>query len=95
VHGHPVSSLESVRLFLSGLKTAGVGRKILWEKDLAARYSVFKELSLTAFAGAILNEIEMRRKVRCHKGLWKTLEGQRPRLFPDLPPSPDSAVLSI
>jgi hypothetical protein len=44
----------------------------MWGKDLAARYSVFKELFVTAFAGAILNEFEMRRKVRCHKGgLWK------------------------
>jgi hypothetical protein len=72
VHRHPVSPLESVRRFLSRLKTAGLGRKIFWEKDLARRYSVFKELFLTAFAGAIMNEFEMRRKVRCHKGgLWK------------------------
>ena len=47
----PVSPLESVRLFLSGLKTAGEGCKILWGEDLAKRYSVFKELFLTAFAG--------------------------------------------
>jgi hypothetical protein len=80
VHGHPVSSLESVRLFLSGLKTAGLGRKILWGKDLAARYSVFKELFLTAFAGAIMHEFEVGRKVRCHTGgLWKTVGGPRPR----------------
>jgi hypothetical protein len=78
VHRHPVSSLESVRLFLSGLKTAGLGRKILWGKDLAARYSVFKEPFLTAFAGAILSEFEMRRKVRCHTGeLWKTVGVQK------------------
>jgi hypothetical protein len=68
VHRHPVSPLESVWLFLSELKTAGLVRKILWGKDLVERYSVFKELFLTAFAGAILNEFEMRRKVRCHMG---------------------------
>jgi hypothetical protein len=68
MHRHPVSPLESVRLFLSGLKTTGAGRKILWGKDLAKRYSVFKELFLTSFAGAIMNEFEMRRKVRCHNG---------------------------
>ena len=62
MYRHPVSPLESVKLFLSGLKTAGVGRKILWGKDLAERYSVFKELFLTAFAGAIMNESEMNRK---------------------------------
>ena len=72
MHRHPVSPLESVRLFLSRLKTAGLGRKILWGKDLAERYSVFKELFLTAFAGAIMHDFEMRRKVRCHTGgLWK------------------------
>jgi hypothetical protein len=75
VHRHPVSSLESVRLFLSGLKTDGVDGKILWGKDLARRYSVFKELFLTAFAGAILNEFEMRRKVRCHIGAVEKLCG--------------------
>jgi hypothetical protein len=38
-------------------------------------YSVFKELFLTACAGAIMNEFEMRRKVRCHRsGLWKSAE---------------------
>jgi hypothetical protein len=58
--------LESVKLFLSGLKTVVSGRKILWGKDLAKRHSVFKELLLTAFAGAMMNEFEMRRKVRCH-----------------------------
>ncbi len=47
---HSVSYLESVTRFLSRLKTAGLGRKILWRKDLATRYSVFKELSLTACA---------------------------------------------
>jgi hypothetical protein len=74
VHRHPVSPLESVKLFLSGLKTAGLGHKILWGKDLAERYSIFKELFLTAFAGAIMNESEMNRKVRCHTGgLWKTV----------------------
>jgi hypothetical protein len=51
--------LESVRRFLSGLKTAGLGRKILLEKDLAKRYSDFKELFLAAFAGAMMNEFEM------------------------------------
>lgn len=56
-----------MRQFLSGLKTAGVGRKTLKGKGLAKRYSVFKELLVTAFAGAIMNEFEMRRKVRCHK----------------------------
>ena len=46
-------------------------------KDLAARYSVFNELVLTAFAGAILNEFEVRRKVRCHRvGLWKICADQ-------------------
>lgn len=75
---HPVSYLESVKLFLSGLKTAGPSRKILWGKDLAARYSVFNELFLTASAGAIMNEFEMRRKVRCHRGnLWKAVENYR------------------
>jgi hypothetical protein len=68
MHWHPVSPLESVKLFLSGLKTAGDGRNILWGKDLAKRYSVFKELFLTAFAGAMMNEIEIGRKVRCHNG---------------------------
>jgi hypothetical protein len=68
VHRHPVSPLESAKPFLSRLKTAGVGRKILWGKDLARRYSVFKEPFLTAFAGAIMNEFEMGRKLRCHKG---------------------------
>jgi hypothetical protein len=68
VRRHLVSPLESVRQFLSGLKTAGVGRKTLNGKDLARRYSVFKELLLTAFAGAIMNEFKMRRKVRCHNG---------------------------
>jgi len=77
VHRHPVSPLESVTLFLSRLKTAGLGRKILWGKDLAKRYSVFKEPFLTAIAGAIMNEFEMRRKVRCHTGgLWKTVGGE-------------------
>ena len=71
---HPVSYLESVKLFLSGLKTVGLGHKILRGKGLAARYSVFNEQFLTASAGAMMNEFEMRRKVRCHKaGLWKTL----------------------
>jgi hypothetical protein len=56
-----------VKLFLSGLKTAGLGRKILWGKDLAARYSVFNELFLTSSAGAMMNELFLRRKVRCHK----------------------------
>ena len=37
------------------------------------RYSVFKELFLTALGGTIMNEFEMGRKVRCHMGLWKTL----------------------
>ena len=80
MHGHPVSSLESVRLFLSGLKTAGLGGKILWGKGLAMGYSVFNELFLTASAGAILNEFEMARKVRCHRGgLWRILGDQGPR----------------
>jgi hypothetical protein len=57
-----------VRQFLSGLKTAEVVRKTLKGKALAKRYSVFKELLVTAFAGAIMNEFEMRRKVRCHNG---------------------------
>jgi hypothetical protein len=48
---HPVSYLESVKPFLSRLKTAGLVRKILWGKDLAAQYSVFNELFLTASAG--------------------------------------------
>jgi hypothetical protein len=56
-----------VRLFLSGLKTAGFGGKILWGRDLATRYSVFNELFLTASAGAMMKEFEMGRKVRCHR----------------------------
>ena len=68
MHWHPVSSLESVTRFLSRLKTSGPSRKIFSGKDLATRYSVFNELFLTAFAGAILNEFEMKRKVRCHNG---------------------------
>ena len=61
-----------MRLFLSGLKTAGLGGKILWGKGLATRYSVFNELFLTACAGAMMNEFEMGCKVRCHRGrLWK------------------------
>src|SRR5580704_13366342 len=73
---HPVSHLESVTLFLSRLKTSRLGRKILWENDLATRYSVFKERFLTAFAGTMMDEFEGRRKVRCHKGvLWKTFWG--------------------
>jgi hypothetical protein len=74
VHGHPVSPLESVKRFLSRLKTAGVGRKILWGNDLAKRYSVFKELLLTAFAWAIVKEFEMRCKVRCHNGAVEIIE---------------------
>jgi len=46
--------------------------KYCYGKDLAAGYSVFKELFLTAFARAMMNEFEVGRKVRCHKaGLWK------------------------
>jgi hypothetical protein len=41
------------------LKNAGLGRKILLGKDLAERHSDFKELFLTAFAGAMMNEFEM------------------------------------
>ena len=75
---HAVSYLESVRPFLSGLKTAGLGRKILWGKGLTARYSVFNELFLTASAGAIMKELFLRRKVRCHKvGLWRAVENYR------------------
>jgi hypothetical protein len=75
---HPVNSLESVMLFLSRLNTAGLGRKTLWGRDLTTRYSVFNELFLTASARAMMNEFEMRRKVRCHKsGLWKTVGGQK------------------
>jgi len=41
------------------------------------RYSVFKELFVTACAGAMMNEFEVGRKVRCHRGgLWKTVEDQ-------------------
>jgi hypothetical protein len=57
-----------VKRFLSGLKTAGIGRKTLQGKGLAKRYSVFKEPLFTAFAGTIMNEFEMTRKVRCHNG---------------------------
>ena len=70
-------------LFLSGLKIAGLGCKILWGKDLATRYSVFNELFLTAFGGAMMNEFEMRRKVRCHNGAvedsWERFVVQRSR----------------
>jgi hypothetical protein len=72
---NPVSYLESVKIFLSGLKTAGPGRKTQWGKDLAARYSVFNEPFLTASARAMMKELFLRRKVRCHKdGLWKSAE---------------------
>ncbi len=39
MHWHAVSSLESVTRFLSRLKSAGLGRKILWGKELVS--SVF------------------------------------------------------
>jgi hypothetical protein len=72
-----------VRRFLSGLKAAEVGRKTLKGKGLAKRYLVFKELLFTAFAGAIMNEFEMRRKVRCHTEtvdfFWERA-GSQPRL---------------
>jgi len=43
------------------------------------RYSVFKELFPTASAGTIMNEFEMRRKVRCHSGgLWKIDRSKSP-----------------
>jgi hypothetical protein len=57
-------------------------------KNLALRYSVFKELFLAALAGAIMHEFEMMRKVRCHTcGLWKTVEVKAPSaLVPGLMP---------
>jgi hypothetical protein len=73
VPGHPVSYLESTMRFLSRLKPAGLGGKILSGKDLAMRYSVFNELFLTALARAMMNESEMGRNVRCHNGgLWNS-----------------------
>jgi|ERR1700683_87718 hypothetical protein len=40
----------------------------MWGKDLALRYSVFKERFVTACAGTIMREFEIGRKVRCHNG---------------------------
>jgi hypothetical protein len=64
-----------VKQFLSGLKTAGFGRKTLKANGLAKQYSVFKELVVTAFAGAMMNEFEMRCKVRCHNGAVEKFAG--------------------
>jgi hypothetical protein len=67
VHCNPVSSLESATIFLSRQKSSDFRGKIMWGKDLALRYSVFKERFVTACAGAIMREFEIGRKVRCHK----------------------------
>ena len=78
MHARPVSYLESVIRFLSRLKPDRLGGNILLDKDLAVSYSVFNEPFPTASAGAIMNEFEMRRKVRYHSGgLWRTVGGQK------------------